>query len=187
MSFPVGRVIRDGTDAGRVVHLELHTGDPPARRSSTAELCGWRPDRSARRTAPTCALELGGPLGGGIVECPTDRPLWLPYVEVDQIGEATDRARVLGAQVLLEPREGPAGWRSVVATPAAGESRSGSPSASGPLQAAGAWTTIRLWPSGSRNQNIGGTGRPSATPRRRRRRQLTAARVGGVDVVCASG
>ena len=26
-----------------------------------------------------------------------------------------------GARVLLEPREGPAGWRSVVATPAAGE------------------------------------------------------------------
>ena len=27
----------------------------------------------------------------------------------------------LGAAVLLEPREGPAGWRSVVAAPAAGE------------------------------------------------------------------
>ena len=33
----------------------------------------------------------------------------------------TDRARLLGAAVLLEPREGPAGWRSVVATKAAGE------------------------------------------------------------------
>jgi hypothetical protein len=28
---------------------------------------------------------------------------------------------VLGGVVLLEPREGPAGWRSVVATPAGGE------------------------------------------------------------------
>ena len=28
---------------------------------------------------------------------------------------------MLGAAVLLEPREGPAGWRSVVAIPAAGE------------------------------------------------------------------
>ena len=43
------------------------------------------------------------------------RPLWLPYVEVEQIGAATSRARRLGASVLLEPREGPAGWRSVVA------------------------------------------------------------------------
>jgi predicted enzyme related to lactoylglutathione lyase len=45
----------------------------------------------------------------------------LPYVEVDQIAAATHRARKLGASVLLEPREGPAGWRSVVATPSGGE------------------------------------------------------------------
>ena len=46
---------------------------------------------------------------------------WLPYVEVDRVDEVTDRARRLGASVLLEPREGPAGWRSVVASPEAGE------------------------------------------------------------------
>jgi predicted enzyme related to lactoylglutathione lyase len=45
----------------------------------------------------------------------------LPYVEVSQIDAATDLARQLGASVLLEPREGPAGWRSVIATPEAGE------------------------------------------------------------------
>jgi predicted enzyme related to lactoylglutathione lyase len=67
------------------------------------------------------ALELGGGLGGGIVECGTKRPLWLPYVEVDRIDEQTERARQLGARVLLEPREGPAGWRSVVSRPQAGE------------------------------------------------------------------
>lgn len=33
----------------------------------------------------------------------------------------TDRARRLGASVLLEPREGPAGWRSVLATREGGE------------------------------------------------------------------
>jgi hypothetical protein len=64
---------------------------------------------------------MGGGFGGGIVECATRRPIWLPYVAVSQIAEATDRARGLGAAVLLEPREGPAGWRSVVATPAGGE------------------------------------------------------------------
>jgi uncharacterized protein len=66
-------------------------------------------------------LELGGGFGGGIVECGTARPLWLPYVEVAEIAEATDRAGKLGASVLLEPREGPAGWRSVVSTPCGGE------------------------------------------------------------------
>ena len=34
---------------------------------------------------------------------------------------ATERARASGARVLLDPREGPAGWRSVVRTPAGGE------------------------------------------------------------------
>ena len=60
-------------------------------------------------------------LGGGIVECPTRRPLWIPYVEVSEIAGATGRARKLGASILLEPREGPAGWRSVVVTPFGGE------------------------------------------------------------------
>jgi predicted enzyme related to lactoylglutathione lyase len=64
---------------------------------------------------------MGNGLGGGIVECETRRALWLPYVEVDQVAEATERARGLGAAILLEPREGPAGWRSVVTTPAGGE------------------------------------------------------------------
>jgi predicted enzyme related to lactoylglutathione lyase len=42
-------------------------------------------------------------------------------VEVRDVPEATGRARRLGASVLLEPREGPAGWRSVVSAPAGGE------------------------------------------------------------------
>jgi predicted enzyme related to lactoylglutathione lyase len=38
-------------------------------------------------------------------------------VEVDRIDQVTDRARELGASVLLGPCEGPAGWRSVVSAP----------------------------------------------------------------------
>ena len=56
-----------------------------------------------------------------MVETGGCHPLWLPYVEVDRIDEATDRARRLGASVAVEPREGPAGWRSVVSTPSGGE------------------------------------------------------------------
>lgn len=104
-----------------VVHLELHTGDLPRARDLYSELCGWRPERVETRHGAYLAIELGGGLGGGIVECETRRPVWLPYVEVREIAAATDRARGLGACVLLEPREGPAGWRSVVATPSGGE------------------------------------------------------------------
>ena len=104
-----------------VVHLELHTGDLQSARAFYSELCGWQPERIRADCGSYLALELGRGLGGGIVECPTKRSLWLPYVEVSAIDEATERARLLDASVLLEPREGPTGWRSVVATPSGGE------------------------------------------------------------------
>jgi predicted enzyme related to lactoylglutathione lyase len=108
-----------------VVHLELHTGNLPEAQTLYAELCGWRSERIDAGRGSYLALEfgsaIGGGIGGGIVQCETRRPLWLPYVQVDQIEAATERARALGASILLEPREGPAGWRSVVATPAGAE------------------------------------------------------------------
>lgn len=106
---------------GDVVHLELHTGHLPGARDFYAQLLQWRPERIATEHGRYLALGLGGGLTGGIVECSTPRPLWLPYVEVDQIDAVTDRARRLGASVVLEPREGPAGWRSVVSTAEGGE------------------------------------------------------------------
>jgi predicted enzyme related to lactoylglutathione lyase len=104
-----------------VVHLELHTGDLHAARALYAELCGWRPEQVDTRHGSYLALEMGRRLGGGIVECGTGRPVWLPYVEVADVDGATERARDLGAAVTLEPRSGPAGRRSVVATRAGGE------------------------------------------------------------------
>jgi uncharacterized protein len=104
-----------------VIHLELHTGDLAAARALYAQLCGWPEEQILARSGSYWALELGRGLGGGIVECEVDAPAWLPYVAVSDVTDATDRARSLGASVLLEPREGPHGRRSVVATPTAGE------------------------------------------------------------------
>ena len=55
------------------------------------------------------------------MECATTHPVWIPYVQVRRIEEITDHARRLGARVLLEPREGAGGWRSVVTTVQGGE------------------------------------------------------------------
>jgi predicted enzyme related to lactoylglutathione lyase len=104
-----------------VVHLELHTGNLARACSFYSRLCGWQPERIDTGNGSYFALELGDGLGGGVVECDTQRSLWLPYVEVGEISFATERARELGGRVLLEPREGPAGWRSVVAAPAGAE------------------------------------------------------------------
>jgi predicted enzyme related to lactoylglutathione lyase len=103
-----------------VVHLELHTGDLPRACAFYAELCGWRTERVGADGGSYQALAFGE-IGGGVVECAIRSPLWLPYVEVADITEATGSARRLGASVLLEPREGPAGWRSVVSSPTGGE------------------------------------------------------------------
>jgi len=104
-----------------VVHLELHTGDLPRASEFYATLLRWLPERIHAGRGSYLSLDLGRRIGGGIVECGAPRPLWLPYVEVDRVDETTARAGELGASVLIEPREGPAGWRSVVTAPECGE------------------------------------------------------------------
>jgi uncharacterized protein len=104
-----------------VVHLELHTGDLAGACAFYEQLVGWRTERVEAGGGSYHALELGNGLGGGVVECGTTRPLWLPYAEVGDVPGATERARSLGGSVLLEPREGAAGWRSVVRSPAGAE------------------------------------------------------------------
>ena len=107
--------------ASPVVHLELHTGDLASACSFYERLFGWRADPIEVSCGTYLGLELANGIDGGIVECDTRRPLWLPYVEVADLVGTTERARGLGASVLLEPREGPAGWRSVVAEAAGAE------------------------------------------------------------------
>jgi predicted enzyme related to lactoylglutathione lyase len=105
-----------------VVHLELHTGDSEGATSFYGELLGWRAERIHAAGHSYTALELGGGFGGGgVVECEVHQPLWLPYVEVESVREVTEHARGLGAAVLLEPRDGPVGSRSVITTPAGGD------------------------------------------------------------------
>ena len=106
---------------GGVVHLELHTGDQLAAASFYGQLFGWQTERVHSAAGSYLALDIGTAIGGGIVECGTERPLWLPYVDVEDIDRSTAAARQLGASVTLAPREGPAGWRSVVSVPNGGE------------------------------------------------------------------
>jgi hypothetical protein len=106
-----------------VVHLELHTADLQGAVAFYNELFGWRPERIQAGNGSYLSMGMGERLGGGVVECPDagEHPLWLPYVEVPDVVLTTDRARELGGEVMLGPREGPEGWRSVVSTPKGGE------------------------------------------------------------------
>jgi predicted enzyme related to lactoylglutathione lyase len=109
--------LRGTMPARSVVHLELHTGDLARACAFYGALCGWRAERIASYTA----LDMGEQIGGGVVECGSGQPLWLPYVEVPDVDRATGRAEELGASVVLAPRSGPTGRRAVLASPAGGE------------------------------------------------------------------
>jgi predicted enzyme related to lactoylglutathione lyase len=100
-------------DMNPVVHLELHTGRLPDARTFYEGLLGWR----AEQTRGYWSFGTGC----GLVECEAPAPSWLPYVAVRDLASTTERGLALGASVLLDPREGPAGWRSVLSTPAGGE------------------------------------------------------------------
>ena len=97
-----------------VVHLELCTGNLPRACAFYTRLFGWRAEKIDLGCGSYLALELSKRIEGGVVERDAERSLWLPYVEVSDVADATERACLLGASVLLEPREGPVGWRSVI-------------------------------------------------------------------------
>jgi predicted enzyme related to lactoylglutathione lyase len=101
-----------------VVYLELQTSDLPRACAFYTTLFGWQTERIRVGPQSYVVLDLGERIQGGVVERDTEWPNWLPYVEVPNIGEFTARARMLGAAVVLPPREGPAGWRSILAPPA---------------------------------------------------------------------
>ena len=104
----------------RVVHLELRTGNLACACAVFSGLLGWEAETVHAGDASYVTLAPGGPIDTGVVEDDTERGFWLPYVEVADVAALTGRAEELGLRVLLAPREGPTGWRSVIASPTAG-------------------------------------------------------------------
>jgi predicted enzyme related to lactoylglutathione lyase len=104
-----------------VIHLELHTGDLPGAVAFYGQLLGWRPERIRAGNGSYLTLGVGDRVGGGIVECEAEHPLWVPYVAVPDLERTTDRARQMGSEVLIDPREGPHGLRSVISAHDGGE------------------------------------------------------------------
>ncbi|MGH3079554.1 MAG: VOC family protein [Gaiellaceae bacterium] len=106
--------------ANPLVHLELRTGNLPRACAFYTGLFGWRAETVHAGSGRYLTLTLGDRIEGGVVEHDTEHPFWLPYVEVADVAEVTERAHLLGASVCLPPREGPAGWRSVLVAPSGG-------------------------------------------------------------------
>ena len=108
------------SNANPLVHLELRTANPPSACAFYTALFGWQAESVDVGSGRYLALKLGDRIEGGVVEHETEWPFWLPYVEVADVAESTERARLLGASICLAPREGPTGWRSVLVAPSGG-------------------------------------------------------------------
>jgi predicted enzyme related to lactoylglutathione lyase len=104
-----------------VIHLELHTGDLPGAVALYGQLLGWRPERIRAGNGSYLTLGVGDRVGGGIVECEGEHPIWVPHVVVPDVRRTTQRAERLGGEIVIDPREARHGIRSVISTPDGGE------------------------------------------------------------------
>jgi uncharacterized protein len=91
--------------ANPFVHVELHTQDPERAKKFYQELFDWKledvPDMNYT------IIKVGEGTGGGMMKSPMPDalPQWVPYVLVDNLAGSTEKAKSLGATVLVEVTE----------------------------------------------------------------------------------
>lgn len=110
-----------GQAPGHFVWNELQTPDPVDARAFYSALLGWAFTEMDMGGGNVYYLvkrdDNAGP--GGIMKAQGEFPaLWLPYIAVAEINAAADRAKALGANVLVPPMEIPGtGFFTVVQDP----------------------------------------------------------------------
>lgn len=106
--------------ANPFVHLELNTPDLPRAKQFYGALCGWEFQDMQMGSPDAVYSTFGtdtGP-GGGVTSMGGGKPAWLPYIGVEEIHAATEKARSLGATVLHDSHEIPnVGWMSILTDP----------------------------------------------------------------------
>jgi predicted enzyme related to lactoylglutathione lyase len=86
--------------ANPFVHMELNTPDLAKAKEFYGQLCGWSfNDTQSPAGIYSLFKPTDGP-GGGIFSMPGAPTAWLPYIGVEDIDAATDKAIALGATLL---------------------------------------------------------------------------------------
>ena len=105
--------------ANPFVHLELNTPDLSKAKAFYGALFGWQfqdNDMGPHGIYSTFSTD-NGP-GGGMVSMPGGNSGWLSYVGVPDIKAATEKARSLGATIVMGPQQIPnIGWMTIFQDP----------------------------------------------------------------------
>ena len=105
--------------ASPFVHLELATPDLAKAKEFYTSLFGWTFDDQVMGPGMIYSLFApdSGPRGGAY-SMPGAPPAWLAYVGVDDIDEATAKAKELGATIVRDVTEIPhVGWMTIMTDP----------------------------------------------------------------------
>ena len=104
------------------VHVELNSPDPAKAKAFYGKLFQWQledmPNPGVSDHSYT-VIKVGEGTGGGIMKQVPHGPAgWIPYVLVDDLRVATDKAKSLGGKVMKEPFEVMGmGWISFIQDP----------------------------------------------------------------------
>jgi predicted enzyme related to lactoylglutathione lyase len=96
---------------GTFCWVDLGTNDAGGAKAFYGELLGWEfEDLSTGEKGTYSICRLDGRAVAGLYDG-AERPAWGSYIRVDDVDRATERARQLGAEVLVEPFDTPGGGR----------------------------------------------------------------------------
>ncbi len=102
------------------VHLELNSTDVEKSKAFYGKLFDWTLERVPIGELDYTMIKVGKGTGGGMMKqlIPGASSAWLPYVAVDDIHTATQKAKSLGAKVMKDVSEvADMGWLSIIVDP----------------------------------------------------------------------
>ena len=101
------------------VHLELSTSDVSKAKTFYTGVFGWEiTDNDMGGGMIYSTFKPSSGPGGGMFTMPGAPTFWLPYVGVEEINAATDKAKSLGATIHKGPMEVPGhGWMTILGDP----------------------------------------------------------------------
>ncbi len=101
-------------------HVELQTDDVDRAKKFYTDLLDWEIEDMPMGPMTYSMIKVGEGVGGGMMKNPVpDAPAhWLAYIQVDDVEVTEQKAKSLGATILMGKTEVPnAGWFSTISDP----------------------------------------------------------------------